>query len=112
NGIPRSSRFSLKGYEWLKNNLESDEGQNQIEQVKMLAKVAEDINCSLPQLALAWCLKNPNVSTVITGASKPEQVKNNMKSIDFVDKLTDNVINKIENILNNKPKPQIDWRNL
>jgi len=55
-------------------------------------------------------LKNPNVSTVITGASKPEQVKSNMKALDAVSKLTNEVMNKIEEMLDNKPQPDRDWR--
>ena len=65
---------------------------------------------SQAELALAWCLKNPNVSTVITGASKPEQVKSNMKALDAVSKLTNEVMNKIEEMLDNKPQPDRDWR--
>jgi aryl-alcohol dehydrogenase-like predicted oxidoreductase len=61
-------------------------------------------------LALAWCLKNPNVSTVITGATKVEQVVQNMKSLDVVAKLSNDVMLKIEKILENKPEPDDDWR--
>jgi aryl-alcohol dehydrogenase-like predicted oxidoreductase len=64
----------------------------------------------MAQLALAWCLKNPHVSTVITGASKASQVAENMKAIDFVEKLDDAVIERIEAILDNKPQPEVDWR--
>ncbi|MBN2758587.1 MAG: aldo/keto reductase, partial [Bacteroidales bacterium] len=62
------------------------------------------------QMALAWCLKNPNVSTVITGASKPEQVIENLKAFDVVNKLNDSVMQKIDNVLENKPEEVIDWR--
>jgi len=64
----------------------------------------------MAQFALAWCLKNPNVSTVITGASKPEQVAQNMKTIDLADKLTDDVMQRIEEVLANKPEPESDFR--
>jgi len=64
----------------------------------------------MPNLAMAWCLKNPNVSTVITGASRAEQVKQNMKTIDVVDKLTPDVMERIEEILDNKPDEDMDWR--
>jgi len=66
--------------------------------------VASDLGCTTAQLALAWCLKNPNVSTVITGASRPEQVTENMKAADVVDKLTPDVMEHIDQILGNKPK--------
>jgi aryl-alcohol dehydrogenase-like predicted oxidoreductase len=72
--------------------------------VKKLAKVADDLAITLPQLALAWCLKNPNVSSVITGASKPEQVRENMKASDLVDQVDDGVMQRIETILQNSPR--------
>lgn len=111
-GIPDDSRLALKGYEWLKEKLGSEEGRKQLEQVKKIARVSENLNCTLPQLAIAWCLKNSDVSTVITGASKPEQVKMNMKSLDIVSQIDNSVIDEIETILDNKPKPELDWRNL
>jgi aryl-alcohol dehydrogenase-like predicted oxidoreductase len=61
-------------------------------------------------MALAWCLKNPNVSTVITGASKPSQVKQNMQAMDKVHKLTSDVMENIEEILDNRPKEEHDFR--
>jgi aryl-alcohol dehydrogenase-like predicted oxidoreductase len=61
-------------------------------------------------MALAWCLKNPNVSTVITGASKPQQVSENMKSLDFTAKLTPDIMEQIESVLGNKPSPVSDYR--
>ena len=80
----------------------TDEGRNAT--VKALEPVANDLGCSLAQLALAWCVKNPNVSTVITGASRVEQVHENMKALDVVDKLTPDVMSRIEVVLNNKPQ--------
>jgi aryl-alcohol dehydrogenase-like predicted oxidoreductase len=68
-----------------------------------LDKVAKELGCTMAQLALAWCLKNPNVSTVITGASRVEQVHQNMKALDVVPKLTEDVMMDIEKILDNKP---------
>ena len=63
----------------------------------------------MPQLALAWCLKNPNVSTVITGASRVEQVIENMKAIDVVPRLDESVQARIEEVLQNKPDPEEDY---
>jgi aryl-alcohol dehydrogenase-like predicted oxidoreductase len=63
--------------------------------VKKLAAVADDLGTTLPRLALAWCLKNPRVSSVITGASRPSQVKENMKAGELVDQLTEEVMRKI-----------------
>ena len=72
--------------------------------------VAEELGCTMAQLALAWCLVNPNVSTVITGASRPEQVVENMAALDVLPKLTGEVLEKIEEILDNKPNPEPDFR--
>ena len=100
-GVPADSRLAMKGYEWLKEAALSPE---RIETVKKLEPVAADLGCSLAQLALAWCLKNPHVSTVITGASRPEQVKQNMQALEVVPKLTDEVLARIEEILGNRPE--------
>ena len=110
NGIPEKSRLSLKDYEWLKEALLSNEGKQNIEKVKKLTLIANDLGISMATLALTWALKNPNVSTVITGASKPDQVKENMKVIDYLDLLTDDILENIEEILNNKPVPEKDWK--
>ncbi len=110
-GIPEDSRLAMDNYDWLREKLlETESGKNKLKKVKKLAEVAEDAEITMPEMALAWCLKNPNVSTVITGASKPEQVRQNMKAIDKVDKLTDQVMSKIETILDNKPEEETDFR--
>lgn len=100
-GVPEGSRASLQGYEWLRKAAITPE---RIEKVRLLKPIAGELNCSLAQLALAWCLKNPNVSTVITGASRPEQVHENMKALDVLPKLTDELLDRIELILANKPQ--------
>jgi voltage-dependent potassium channel beta subunit len=99
-GIPAGSRASLEGYEWLQRGIT----QERIEKVKQLQPIASELGCSLAQLALAWCLKNPNVSTVITGASRRSQVTENMVALDVVPKLTDEVMGHIDGILGNKPE--------
>jgi len=104
-GVPPGSRLTLKGYEWLKDSVITPQ---RIEKVKQLQSVAVDLRCSMAQLALAWCLKNPNVSTVITGASRPEQVTENMEAPDVVPKLTPSVMERIEEILGNKPRADED----
>jgi voltage-dependent potassium channel beta subunit len=110
-GVPEGSRLSMENYDWLKEKLlEGEGGKKKLEAVSKLADLAAELNISMPQLALAWCLKNPNVSTVITGASKPEQVRQNMEAVQMVGKLTDDVMDRIENILNNKPKSPQDFR--
>ena len=109
-GIPKDSRANLEGYEWLKDRFIAEKAKAQIEKVKKLTPIAEEIGCSMAQLAIAWCLLNPNVSTVITGASKPDQVRDNMKAIEVVDKLTPDIRDTIEEILNNKPEIAPDLR--
>ncbi len=110
NGIPKGTRLDLPGYEWLRGRLEGEEGQRNIEKVKRLQVLANDLGCSMPQLGLAWCLKNPHVSTVITGASKPAQVAENMQAIDVAPRLTDDIIARIEEILDNAPGSEPDYR--
>ncbi len=109
-GIPEGTRATLEGYEWLREDFESEESQRNIEKVKLLIPAAEELGCTIAQLALAWCLKNPHVSTVITGASKVEQVRENMKALDVVEKLNDGMMQRIETILDNKPEPETDHR--
>lgn len=109
-GIPEDSRASLEGYEWLKERFESEETQRQIEKVRELTGIAQGLGCTMAQLALAWCLKNPNVSTVITGASRPSQVAENMKALDVAKQLDESVMGRIEAILDNKPEGEIDNR--
>jgi voltage-dependent potassium channel beta subunit len=95
-GIPKDSRGAIKGYEWLAESL-TDKAR--IAKVKALAPVAKGLACTMAQLALAWCLKNPNVSTVITGASRPAQVTENMGALDVVTKLTPEVMARIDAIV-------------
>lgn len=109
-GIPQSTRISLEGYEWLREGFENETGRLNIEKVKKLTPLAVSLEMTMAQMAIAWCLKNPRVSSVITGASKPEQVIQNMKAIDLLEKLTPEVMTQIEVILENKPKPLSDYR--
>ncbi len=92
-GIPAGSRGAVKGYEWLAERL-TDPAR--IAKVKRLAPIAADLGCSLAQLALAWCLKNPHVSTVITGASRPEQVHENLQALPVVAQLAPDVLARID----------------
>jgi voltage-dependent potassium channel beta subunit len=95
-GIPQDSRGALKGYEWLKERL-SDRAA--IAKVRALKPVADDLSCTLAQLSIAWCLANPHVSTVITGASRVAQVADNLKALDVVAKLTPEVMQRIDGIV-------------
>ena len=100
NGVPPGSRATLEGYGWLRENLITAEN---IAKVSQLEPIAKDLGCSMAQLGLAWCLKNPHVSTVMTGASRPAQVVENMKAIDVVDKLDSGIMERIDDVLGNRP---------
>lgn len=104
-GIPAGSRASLEGYSWLRESLMTAEN---IAKVDSLLPIARDLDCTLAQLALAWCLKNPHVSTVITGATKTSQVAENMKSIDVAARLDGAAMERIDVTLGNKPELEED----
>jgi len=110
-GIPEGSRLSLASYQWLKETImDTPEGRAKIKKARKLQAVAEDLGMPLARLAIAWCLKNPHVSTVITGASRPEQVAENLKALADVPLLTDDVLSRIEEIVANRPEPDPDFR--
>ena len=107
-GIPDDSRLATEGYEWLREAvLQTD----RLEKVRALTEIAEEVDCTTAQLALAWCLQNPNVSSVITGATKPHQVEENMQALDVANRLTPETMDRMEDILDNRPTPPKNWRN-
>jgi voltage-dependent potassium channel beta subunit len=93
NGIPEGSRATLPGYEWLKGTL-TDEGRNK--KVADLKVIADELGVSLAQFSLAWCAKNPNVSSVITGASSAAQVRENMTALDAMPLLTKEIMDRVD----------------
>jgi len=111
-GIPDGSRMSLENYQWLLPELQSEAGRQKIEKVKMLTPLAEELGCSMAQLALAWCLTNEDISTVITGASRPDQVTENMEALEIAEQLTPDVQERIEEILDNRPEDEQNWRGM
>lgn len=100
-GIPKDSRASLKGYGWMKDEIT----QEKIAKVKKLARIAKELDCTLAQFAIAWCAKNEHVSTVITGASRVEQVEENTKALEVLPKLTEDVMERVNKIVG-KPKEE------
>jgi voltage-dependent potassium channel beta subunit len=92
-GVPEGSRATLPGYEWLREMLTDDRHNAKLRQ---LAAIADELDCTMSQLALAWCARNPNVSTVITGASRPEQVHENMGALAVLPKLDEDVMARIK----------------
>jgi voltage-dependent potassium channel beta subunit len=103
-GVPEGSRMSIPDYDWLKERvLDSDEGRANLRKAAALEPIANDLGVTMAQLAIAWCLENPNVSTVILGASKVAQVHENLKALEALEKLDDGVMERIEEILDNRP---------
>lgn len=101
NGIPEGSRLSLEGYEWLKEKVLMEE---KIAKVIKLADLAQELGVSLPSLAIAWCINNPNVTTAILGATKESQLTENLKALDVLPLLTAEVLAKIDEIMGTKPQ--------
>jgi voltage-dependent potassium channel beta subunit len=99
--FPAATRLSILGMEWLKDSTLAAE---RLSKVSELTAVAKDVGVSMPIMAIAWCLKNEHVSTVILGASKTSQLKENFKALDAVEKLTTEVMERIETVLQNKPE--------
>ena len=97
---PKDTRLGMEGLEWLRDKTLVKEN---LKKVEKLEKLAKELKLSLPVLAIAWCLKNENVSTVMLGASKTSQLKENFKAVEAKTKLTEDVMEKIEKILDNKP---------
>lgn len=103
NGIPKNSRFKLDSYSWLWDSFIEQNGQEKIEKVKQLIPIAENLNITSAQLALLWCLQNSNVSTIILGASNIDQLNENLAVSELKTKLTSEIMEKIESILDNAP---------
>jgi voltage-dependent potassium channel beta subunit len=102
-GMPADSRAMLPGYEWLREMFESDEGRARLEKVKKLAGVAREAGLPIHHMALLWCLENRHVSTVILGASRLEQLTDNLAALDARGKMTADVMAAIEEIAGNRP---------
>jgi aryl-alcohol dehydrogenase-like predicted oxidoreductase len=96
NGVPRDSRAAISGFEWLADRILEP---TKLAKVQSLVPIAHDLGCTLAQMSLAWCLANPRVSTVITGASRPSQVVENMKAQEVVPKLTPEVMARIDAVV-------------
>ena len=100
-GIPEGSRLGLEGFEWLRDRWMIND---KIDRVKQLSSLAKALGVSLASLSIAWTLKNPNVTTAILGATKKEQLSDNLKSLEVLPLLTPEVMEQIETIMGTKPK--------
>lgn len=99
-GIPKGSRLSLEGFDWLKEKVLLED---RVKKVKKLSELAAKLGTTTAALSIAWCIKNPNVSTAILGATKKQQLLDNLKALDVAEKLTPEVLEKIEAIMKTKP---------
>jgi len=113
-GVPEGSRLAIKGRDivnYIRSEyLDGDKGRDNLAKIDKLIPIAKRLDCSLAQLALAWCIKNPNVSTVITGATRASQVRENFKALEVAHKLTPEVMAELDEILANKPVPDQNFR--
>jgi voltage-dependent potassium channel beta subunit len=101
NGIPEDSRFAISGFEWLKDRWVADE---KLGRVKLVGELAKELGCSQAALAIAWCIKNPNVTTAILGATKPEQLKDNLTALEVLPKLSEEIMKRIDEVMGTKPQ--------
>ena len=99
-GIPGDSRIAMPGFEWLKERVMINE---RIEKVKRLKLVADKLGTSLATLSIAWCIRNPNVTTAILGATKKEQLEQNLKALELYPRLDEGVLREIDEIMGTKP---------
>jgi voltage-dependent potassium channel beta subunit len=99
-GVPEDSRFAIEGFDWLKDRWMKE---NFLEKIKQLSNLATELGISVAQLSIAWCIKNPNVTTAILGASRKEQLLENLQSLDATEKLNAEVLKRIEDIVQTKP---------
>ena len=100
NGIPENSRLALPEMSWLKDKVFTDD---KLKKVTQLSELAKALDVSMASLSIAWCIKNPHVTTAILGATRKEQLTQNLKAIDVIEKLTPEVLEKIEGIMDTKP---------
>jgi voltage-dependent potassium channel beta subunit len=105
-GIPADSRLATPGYEWLGQMLAGDEGRVRLAQIRRIGKIAADLGLTPAQFALAWCLKNPHVSSVILGATKPQQLRENFTALDAVGRLDAGVLQAVDDALRQEAGPR------
>jgi aryl-alcohol dehydrogenase-like predicted oxidoreductase len=100
-GIPEGSRFALEGFDWLKDRFMVED---KLAKVKVLTAFAAELGTPVSTLSIAWAIKNPNVTTAILGATKREQLTENLKALEVLPKLTPDVLQRIEDIMQSAPK--------
>ncbi|CAL8281691.1 unnamed protein product [Lota lota] len=109
NDIPETSRASMKPYQWLREKITSEDGRKQQAKLKELTHIAEKLDCTLPQLAIAWCLRNEGVSSVLLGSSNAVQLTENLGAIQVIPKMTTGIASEVDNLLGNRPYSKKDY---
>lgn len=109
-GVPEGSRVAQPGYEWLEGVLAQHKAKGNLDRIEQLMAYAEErFECSVAQLALAWCVKNPNVSTVLLGATRPEQLEENLGALKIAEQLRPEHMQEIDQLLENRPQAYQGW---
>ncbi|XP_066578364.1 voltage-gated potassium channel subunit beta-2 isoform X1 [Amia ocellicauda] len=109
-GIPECSRAAMKGYQWLKDRMSSEEGRRQLAKIKELHLLADRLGCTAAQLAIAWCLRSEGVSSVLLGVSNTEQLVENLGSLRILSQMTPQTVSEIDSLLGNKPHSKKESR--
>lgn len=99
-GIPEDSRFGLKGFDWLRDRWMRDD---LLGKIRALTALAKELGISMAELSIAWCIKNPNVTTAILGATRKEQLLENLKALDAMEKLQPEIMQRIDDIVQTRP---------
>ncbi|TNN36448.1 Voltage-gated potassium channel subunit beta-1 [Liparis tanakae] len=110
NGVPECSRASMKPYQWLREKIMSEDGRKQQAKLKELTHIAEKLGCTLPQIAIAWCLRNEGVSSVLLGSSNPRQLTENLGAMQVIPKMTAGIASEVDHILGNRPHGKKDYQ--
>uniref|UniRef100_A0A8C9W8M7 Potassium voltage-gated channel subfamily A regulatory beta subunit 3 n=1 Tax=Scleropages formosus TaxID=113540 RepID=A0A8C9W8M7_SCLFO len=109
-GVPDCSRAAMKGYQWLKERVNSEEGRRQLAKIKELHLLADRLGCTAAQLAIAWCLRSEGVSSVLLGVSNTEQLVENLGSLRVLSQMTPQMVSEIDSLLGNKPHSKKESR--
>uniref|UniRef100_A0A3P8WYM6 Potassium voltage-gated channel subfamily A regulatory beta subunit 3 n=1 Tax=Cynoglossus semilaevis TaxID=244447 RepID=A0A3P8WYM6_CYNSE len=109
-GVPECSRAAMKGYQWLKERVNSEEGRRQLAKIKELHLLADRLGCTAAQLAIAWCLRSEGVSSVLLGVSNTEQLLENLGALRILSQMTPQTITEIDALLGNKPHSKKESR--
>ncbi|XP_029028620.1 voltage-gated potassium channel subunit beta-2 isoform X2 [Betta splendens] len=109
-GVPECSRASMKGYQWLKERVNSEEGRRQLAKIKELHLLADRLGCTAAQLAIAWCLRSEGVSSVLLGVSNTDQLLENLGALRILSQMTPQTVTEMDALLGNKPHSKKESR--